>query len=489
VDDHTQYLLANGTRNLGGTLLPGVSGAYNLGDATHRMASLFSVAADLTGVLKHSIGGADPTTVQYQANPQTIKLATAGSYADSTAGNIFHLSSWVRNTGTRPVVAIHGSAFAGGAGSTAWGMNPVAYAEHATSQVWGSEIDFGSLANGGFAIGMDIYNHGTFAHTGWYLRMVSGSSGVTCPKYGVIFAETTRDGLSCQPVWADGTLILTSGAVAAGYGIDFTSATFATAAFASTGFSVGPAGAITGLSLALTNDLALADGGTGASLVDPNADRVLFWDDSAGAMTWLAPGNSVAITTTTLDTIQDIRTSASPGFVGLTLSPAAQGVALTTSCDGSWHYGLQATTSSSAQAYHRPVILLRRSKGTTGSEAAVVNGNYLLSIEGQGYGTSYADGGRIDLLANETWSGTANGAYWSFCTTAAGATGVVERLKLDSTAGTFAVPVIATAYKVGANQVVGAQGAAVANATDAASVILRLNDLLARLRTHGLIAT
>lgn len=38
-------------------------------------------------------------------------------------------------------------------------------------------------------------------------------------------------------------------------------------------------------------------------------------------------------------------------------------------------------------------------------------------------------------------------------------------------------------------QVVGAQGAAVADATDAASVITRLNDLLARLRTHGLIAT
>ncbi len=38
-------------------------------------------------------------------------------------------------------------------------------------------------------------------------------------------------------------------------------------------------------------------------------------------------------------------------------------------------------------------------------------------------------------------------------------------------------------------KVVGAQGAAVADATDAASVIARLNDLLSRLRTHGLIAT
>jgi hypothetical protein len=40
-----------------------------------------------------------------------------------------------------------------------------------------------------------------------------------------------------------------------------------------------------------------------------------------------------------------------------------------------------------------------------------------------------------------------------------------------------------------AHQVVGAQQAAIANATDAASVIARLNDLLGACRTHGLIAT
>lgn len=47
-------------------------------------------------------------------------------------------------------------------------------------------------------------------------------------------------------------------------------------------------------------DVALADGGTGASLSDPNADRILFWDDSGGAVTWLTPGNGLTITTTTI---------------------------------------------------------------------------------------------------------------------------------------------------------------------------------------------
>ena len=47
-------------------------------------------------------------------------------------------------------------------------------------------------------------------------------------------------------------------------------------------------------------DVALADGGTGASLVDPNADRIMFWDDSAGAVDWLTPGTGLTITTTSI---------------------------------------------------------------------------------------------------------------------------------------------------------------------------------------------
>lgn len=47
-------------------------------------------------------------------------------------------------------------------------------------------------------------------------------------------------------------------------------------------------------------DVALADGGTGASLTDPNADRIMFWDDSASAVTWLEVGSGLSITGTTL---------------------------------------------------------------------------------------------------------------------------------------------------------------------------------------------
>lgn len=44
----------------------------------------------------------------------------------------------------------------------------------------------------------------------------------------------------------------------------------------------------------------IAEGGTGSNLTDPNADRVLFWDDSAGAMAWLTVSTGLAISTTNL---------------------------------------------------------------------------------------------------------------------------------------------------------------------------------------------
>lgn len=57
---------------------------------------------------------------------------------------------------------------------------------------------------------------------------------------------------------------------------------------------------ITGGTITGITDLALADGGTGASLTDPNADRILFWDDSAGAVTWLTASTGLTISGTTM---------------------------------------------------------------------------------------------------------------------------------------------------------------------------------------------
>lgn len=50
----------------------------------------------------------------------------------------------------------------------------------------------------------------------------------------------------------------------------------------------------------VTGILSLALGGTGSSLSDPGADRIMFWDDSAGLTTWLTAGTGLSISGTTL---------------------------------------------------------------------------------------------------------------------------------------------------------------------------------------------
>ena len=47
-------------------------------------------------------------------------------------------------------------------------------------------------------------------------------------------------------------------------------------------------------------DVALADGGTGASLSDPGADRLLFWDDGSCAVAFLPAGSGLTICGTTM---------------------------------------------------------------------------------------------------------------------------------------------------------------------------------------------
>lgn len=96
-------------------------------------------------------------------------------------------------------------------------------------------------------------------------------------------------------------------------------------------------------------DVALADGGTGASLTDPNADRIMFWDDSLGAVTWLDLGTNLSITGTTLNasgsggarTVESIATGSTytvvtgdANKIKLCVDASAQTIALNTTANG-----------------------------------------------------------------------------------------------------------------------------------------------------------
>jgi len=55
------------------------------------------------------------------------------------------------------------------------------------------------------------------------------------------------------------------------------------------------------LTTGVTGVLPIANGGTGSNLTDPNADRLMFWDDSANAVAWLTPAAGVEISDTTFN--------------------------------------------------------------------------------------------------------------------------------------------------------------------------------------------
>lgn len=131
--------------------------------------------------------------------------------------------------------------------------------------------------------------------------------------------------VSGSPVTSSGTLAVstTLNGVLKGNGSGFTTATAGTDYVAPGGALGTPSsGTLTNatglpLSTGVTGTLPLANGGTGASLTDPNADRLLFWDDSAGAMAFLTAGTGLTISGTTI--------TASGGGSGDVTGPASSG--------------------------------------------------------------------------------------------------------------------------------------------------------------------
>lgn len=97
--------------------------------------------------------------------------------------------------------------------------------------------------------------------------------------------------------------------------------------------------------------------------------------------------------------------------------------------------------------------------------------------------------GSFGASAVTAWSGSSTPLFWYWNGCKTGSTTSERFMTLQE--GNLEIPsgtVTASGFKVGTNQIIGPRGAAVANATDAASVIARLNELLAICRTHGLIA-
>jgi hypothetical protein len=215
---------------------------------------------DTNKVLKHSIGGADPLAPPNQVTPIRVQHGVAGSYADSSTGNLFQLASWLENTGTRSSVAVFGEGKGSGSGSKTWGGNFVSYVNHATgSDAIGCELNYGKLvASTGGAYGLVIAAAGGNGASGHIQLQANDAASV--PTFGIKFNGATQ-----KP--ASGAFIIASGANMGTHGIDFSGVTFTTAG-AHLGANALLAGATT-----LTGLLTVTRTADGDEMVKFNNDR------------------------------------------------------------------------------------------------------------------------------------------------------------------------------------------------------------------------
>lgn len=169
-------------------------------------------------------------------------------------------------------------------------------------------------------------------------------------------------------------------------------------------------------SLDITGTLPLSKGGTGSGLTDPGADRIMFWDDSAGITTWLSTPN-----TTGALTISGTAMSLAPPGSGTELqyrNGSAFGAVPNSSVDGAgtitFAGGLTLWTSDNGvqlkgslytnTAANAPQLSFLRSRGTGGSKSAVLAGDALFTmpISGEYDSVGARQGGelRFDAIAN-----------------------------------------------------------------------------------------
>lgn len=83
------------------------------------------------------------------------------------------------------------------------------------------------------------------------------------------------------------------------------------------------------------------------------------------------------------------------------------------------------------------VLAFRRSNGTAASPSALAANDVIGGLQWMGYGTSLTSSAAAAIQGNagETWTGSANGTYLNFFTTANGSTSVSEKMRLFGSGG------------------------------------------------------
>lgn len=105
------------------------------------------------------------------------------------------------------------------------GGNSVGYANSATADAIGAEINFGALTSGGTATGILLASAGGFQTNGAFIQM-KANNATAKNSWGIGVANSSGN----QPLLSTGAILATDGSIQCPSGIDFGSATFSVAA-------------------------------------------------------------------------------------------------------------------------------------------------------------------------------------------------------------------------------------------------------------------
>ncbi len=359
----------------------------------------------------------DVNTTQAARHVRLNLTGTSGGARNLILGSGCQIDKpYLINNGLADTVTVKnttGTGIAVPAGKTMWvynnGTNVVDAVTHLTSLTLGSALP---ITSGGTGSTSTTFVNLTTNVTGT-LPVANGGTGITSFGTGVATALG-------QNVSGSGSFALTTSPV-------FTTPNLGTPSAATLTNATGLP-----LSTGVTGTLPLANGGTGAALTDPNADRILFWDDSAGAMTFLTAGTGLSISGTTITATGSGGTVTSVGGTGtvngitltgtvtssgsLTLGGTLSGVSLSTQVTGTLPVANGGTGQTS---YTNGQLLIGNTSGNTLAKATLTAGSGISITNGAGSITIATTGGG-GTVTSVSGTGTVNGITLTGTVTSSG---------------------------------------------------------------------
>ncbi len=282
------------------------------------------LTSHVTGTLPVANGGTGATSLN---DLITLSTHTTGNYVASVSNGSGITGGSAGSEGAALTLAIDLLDSADGTGSTS---------SNSGLEFQGAGSNELTLIQGCSNNQMLLWNDTTST---WYCGSVSGAGGIdgtgtagysaywtdvdTLANEQYVSVARGGTGLSGSTA-ANGTLLIGTGTgyalatLTQGAGMTITNGS-GTISLATT------LGASVDLATEITGTLPIGNGGTGVALTDPNADRIMFWDDSAGVVAFLTPAANLSISGTTIDLAASVQLGAD-GTDGVFALYSEQGV-------------------------------------------------------------------------------------------------------------------------------------------------------------------